>query len=90
LSRLSLHVSAFSELSDRLDIINAVQDGIAEEVLRLDIGDATSYQAWAYEEAERSISATEVTISSTRDGFALANYCQKLPPLDIFDKYERP
>jgi hypothetical protein len=86
LSRLSLHVTAFSELSDRFDIINAVQEGLAEEIHRHAHVDATSYQAWVYEEADRAISDMAVIIRSAKDGVALANYCKALPRPDIFSK----
>ncbi|KAE9375131.1 hypothetical protein N431DRAFT_555630 [Stipitochalara longipes BDJ] len=85
LPKLSLHVTAFNELSDRFDIINAVQEGLVEEIHQHAHVDATSYQTWVYEEADRAISDMVVTVRSAKDGVALANYCKALARPDIFN-----
>lgn len=79
-------MSAFDDLAGRLDIINAVQEGISIESQRNSHVDVTDFQAWVDAEADRAISDTAVKKTLAANGIALANYCKTLPRSDMLHK----
>ncbi|KAH6692885.1 hypothetical protein BKA61DRAFT_742360 [Leptodontidium sp. MPI-SDFR-AT-0119] len=80
LPQVSQHLSALSQLSSRFDIINALKEGVREELQRTSYDDSL-FQEWAEKEASKAVSANEVIATGMRtagDGVLLANYCAAL------------
>ncbi|KAH7327404.1 hypothetical protein BKA65DRAFT_597938 [Rhexocercosporidium sp. MPI-PUGE-AT-0058] len=81
LPQISKHLSVLSQLASRFDIINALKEGVSEEIGKGSTYNDSLFQEWTREEADKAVSADAVIasgVTSASDGVLLANYCATL------------
>jgi hypothetical protein len=83
--RVSKQLSNVHSLSDRFEIMEEIRSGLGREAQE-SARDDSIYQEWVNLQIDETLSSEAVTMASEKDGSALANLCERIPPQDIFVK----
>ena len=86
MSRLSASLSAVNIFSERLEILERIRHGINHERNKTSLQDEP-YSNWLAAELDLALSPS-VAMKSEKDGTGLVEVSRRLPPQEIFNKYE--